>query len=439
MKVTPKSRDPINFGQIGNKGLQQLLEKTGRLPPVSLVIKPLSGGKNPLKNTNPLTLTKFLSYNFSSSILIPVDTFSFNFVAPDSKTPLSQIINCGDIVTLYGNNIALATGIIDQTDTEVDNEFGEKGMLNGRDLMSQLEDNDAITLDSAPIYANGTSVKNAVESLLDNTRIAGVVLQGAPTGSNWLLATEPCESKLAALQRFLEPLNCISWMSPEGKIVIGRPNMGQRASGKLVLNKEARKANVLSMKVIRSETRIPGAVCPVWSGQEDALHAVSKSQLLMNTAQGPSRLWKLDHRVIKTTVVSTPQGSDPQSFAQINGITVSNFNPNKSGGGPILNAYATRELARQNQQELIVQVMVPGHYNEQGDPYKVDTVYTIDFDRGDVLENMYLFQTDYSLTLEGGQRTSLYFCRLGTIVADIIAPGRSNSAGISTTTGGQVA
>lgn len=418
MKILPNSQDAVSYGKTGAQGLQNMLASTGRFPPVGLIVKPLDGGKE-------INLTRFLSYNFTSSILIPVDTFNFSYVAPDSPKATIEYIKDGDIVVLTANNQPLATGIIDNSDIEVDNEFGEKGELGGRDLLSQLEDNDAISLDSTPIYASGLSIEAAVNKLLTNTRIRGVRLRGAPSGSKWLLATEPGESKLAALQRFLEPLNCLAWMDPDGYVVIGKPNMAQDPIGRLILSKSKRKSNVLSMKAARSSTRIPGAIVPVWSAQEDALNFVSKSQALLNGAPGPSRLYKLGHRVIKTVVVSTPQGADPQSLSQINGIAVANYSGNTGGGGPILNAYAKREMARANQQELIVQCVVPGHYNNLGEPFKVDTVYAIEFDRANVFENMYLFQVDYSLSLDKGQVTSLFFCKLGTIVSDVVAPGSS--------------
>ncbi len=94
----------------------------------------------------------------------------------------------------------------------------------------------------------------------------------------------------------------------------------------------------------------------------------------------------------------------------------------RAGGGNILQAYAKREIARRNVNEIIVQAVVPGHYNEEGEPYVTDTVYHVEYDRGGVDENMYLFQTDYGLNAERGQHTNLYFCRLGSIVADVRAP-----------------
>lgn len=412
--------DVATLSQIGGSAISRTIEKEGRFPSVSLIIKPLDatapsngvGGLVASLLGQSVSIERFLSYQFSASILVPVNSFSFQFVAPDGP-PLPDQVKEGDIAVISANDVTIATGIVDVVEVETDSETGEKGVVNGRDLMSQLEDQDAISLDSKPIWANSFTVVNAVRKLLDNTRITSVESRDVPS-STYLLATEPGESKLAALQRFLEPLNCVAWNGPDGRLIVGKPNMAQRATGRLILNREKRVSNVLSMRATRSSTSIPNAMVPVWIGQETTVDRVSPEQVLLNGAAGPSRLFRLGHRVPKSVVVSTPTATDPQGLSSINAL--------KAGGANLLQSYAKRELARRNVSELVVQVVVPGHFNELGEPFQVDTVYYIEYDRGNVYENMFLFQCDYELTESGGQRTNLWFCKLGTIVADTRAP-----------------
>jgi prophage tail gpP-like protein len=392
---------------VASGGVKKLVESTGRLPPVSLIATPLD-------NSGRLTLERFLTYKYSSSILIPVDTFEFTFVAPDDDQPFNKRVKDGDIVSLLGAGDALSTGIVDLVDLEVDDQFGEKVQINGRDLMGQFEDQDAISIDDKPIWANKLTIDGVARRLMENTRIRNVRVQDAPAKA-YLFATEPGESKLAALQRFLEPLNCLAWMDPDGTLVVGRPNMAQPALGRLYLSKTRRDSNVISMKATRNATSIPNIVLPIWSGQETVQDRVKAEQRLYNAAPGPTRLRKQGHRVPKCVVVSAPNGADAQELAGVNRIVV-------AGGSNILQAYAKREIARQNIKELLVQAVVPGHYNENGQPYRPDQVYKIEFDRGDVDENMYLYQVEYQLDESKGQRTVLFFCRLGTIVSDVRAP-----------------
>jgi prophage tail gpP-like protein len=386
--------------------LAEQLERNGRLPSIQLGIYPLEGGQ--------FIMDRFLHYKFSSSILKPCDQFSFTFAVPDDPFGFDRYVTEGDIVQLSANNVALSTGIIDQTELETDMNLGEKATINGRDLMSQYEDQDAISFVNKPIWGNAVSVEQAIRLLNESTRIPNeIILQDAPTRGDLLLATEPGEKKLSALQRFLEPLNCIAWMRGDGKIVVGKPNMAQAPKGTLILSKERRESNVTSMKVTRSSTHISNIVVPVWSGQEFVTERLPQ-QAMNNASGGPDRLRRLGHLVPKTVVVSTPQGSSPQDLASANAIK-------QTGTTNLLQAYAKREIARQNIQEKIVQVIAPGHYDENGEPFVVDSVYNIQYDRGNVSEKMYLYECDYEGG-EEGQHTILHFCKLGCIVADVRAP-----------------
>jgi len=137
-------------------GLKRLLGKDGRFPSVDLVLTPLGGNLD--GRPTQISLNRFLQYSFKSSIIIPVDTFSFSFVAPDDDTPANQLIKSGDIARLDANQITVSTGIIDSSDIEVTAESGEMVTITGRDLMGQYEDNDAISIDDTPIWKNSYTV-----------------------------------------------------------------------------------------------------------------------------------------------------------------------------------------------------------------------------------------------------------------------------------------
>lgn len=387
--------------------LQTTLDARGQFPDIVLQITSLETGKT-------LGLSNFLDYSFDSSLLVPVDTFNFTFVAPDDPLPFTNYFNEGDICQLYANGDIIATGLIDMIDIETDAEFGEKVQISGRDLMGQLEDHDAISLDSKPIYANNYTVSQVYKALSKDTRMRGLRVQNAPAKA-YIFATEPGESKLSALQRYMEPLNVVSWMDPDGTVVIGRPNMAQPPLQQWILNKEKRISNCLQMKVSRAAAQIPNIMVPIWSAQvTDPPAPILPEKAIQNASAGPARLLGLNHRLPKSVIVSNPQGTSAQELSSVNALTVA--------GSNILQAYAKRELARQNVKEMLVQITIPGHYNDDGSPVRMDTVYNINYDRGVVSENMYCYQVQYRLTLDGGQRTNLFFCKLGRIVSDVTAP-----------------
>jgi len=404
--IFPKD-DNQSFSQIGASGLEKQLQKTGRMPPVTIIIKPLTGGPS-------ITVDRFLSYTFSSSIIIPVDTFSFAFAAPDGP-PLTDAIQDGDIATLLANDIPICTGVIDVTETETDAEYGEKSTISGRDVMGQLEDQDAVSLTSKPIFAKSTSIQNGVKLICQDTKISRFDFRGVPSPSPApLLASEPGESKLSVLQRFLEPYNVVPWTGPSGELIVGKPNMRQQKAGNLILSKSDRSSNILSARVRRSSTNIANIVAAIWSGQEQLGARISPQQIIYNSAPGPTRLRKAGYLVPKAVVTSNVNATDPQGLSAINAV--------QAAGSQVIQAYAKREIARQNFGEIQFECVVPGHFNANGEPYMPDTVYNINYDRGSLFEDMYLYQVQYQLSLEQGQTTVLSFCRFGSIVADNVAP-----------------
>jgi prophage tail gpP-like protein len=397
----------------------------GQLPPISLVIQPRGpqpGTPLPAPLASPITINRFLSYKFQSSVLVPVDTLEFTTALPGDTAPIKSYINEGDTVILFANHQQIATGVIDKIDIEFDMNSGEKVTFSGRNLFAQLEDQDSISLDSVPIYAGNYTPTQVLKQLCKDTIIPGFVFQQAPV-KGYLFATEPGESKLQALTRYMEPLNCMAWMDPFGRIVFGRPNMAQTAAGSIVLLKGQRQANVTSIRASYNSTSIPNIIVPIWSAQENVQSRISPEQCLYNKAKGPSDLRLKGYRLPKAVVVSLPSGDSPQELAGVNTLTT-NLQQSSSlaaGGSSLLQAYAKREIARANVRELHLQAVMAGHYNDSGNPYLIDSVYAVKFDRGSVNRNMYLYQVEYSMDPEQGQRTVLDFCNLGCIVSDVKA------------------
>lgn len=407
---------------VGVGKLRAIIAEKGKYPPVSLVIKSLK--KSTLKvdpkatiserlftqvGSDAIAIDDFQSYNFSSSILVPVDSFSFTWNSPNSA-PLPDTIEEGDIVQVQADGNTICTGIVDSTDVEIDEGSGEKCNIQGRDFMAQLEDQDAVTIENQKIYLRSTGVRSAVLKLIENTRIQDIDTTSAPTRADLLFGTEPGESKLAALQRFLEAINCVAFMDPTGTMVVGRPDMSQEALGILFVSREKRRSNVQSIKVTRSSSRIPNRIASVFTQQEGTQGQLPSNQIFQNKARKPNELYKLGHIVHRAVTISIPTGSDAST-----GDSVNKMNPES---GNFYQDHAAREFARGNIDELRVQVAVHGHYDDEARPFAPDTCWHIFSDRGKVDEKMYCYQVDYSYNLEQGQQTNLYFCRLGSIVAN---------------------
>lgn len=398
----------------GPGALNKLISLSGRMPPVSIRIDPINVERK------TIYIDRFLSYKFDSSVLVPVDTFEVVIAMPDSLDSFDTLVKEGDIITMFANGVPISVGIVDQTEIEVDSQFGEKITVTGRNLLAQLEDQDSVSTNAKQIYSSNYTVEQAVQNLIINTRIpTKIVLQNTPKKS-YFFATEPGEKKMQSLHRYLEPLNCLVYMNNRGQIVVGKPNFAQASKGTLKLMKSQRNSsNVNGMKVVRSSTHIPNVILPIWSGQESVQTAVGPQQAMYNSAEGPTRLRQAGHQVVRAVVVSNPDANKAQESTDI--IVSAQQPPNRAGASNLLQAYAKREVARENVHEVIVECQVaPGHYNEAAEPFVVDTVYHITFDRGNIDRDMYLYQVMYHGDLSG-QKTSLYFCNKNTIVSDVAA------------------
>jgi len=389
--------------------LAKTLDTKGRSPPVKLEVTPLDKGK-------PFTVDFFNSYHFSSNILVPVDAWSFVFRPPMPKSNAdtwNKIVRPGDILQLTVNDQPVSTGFCTVPEISTDDD-GSVLHIEGHDMMGFLEGSDAVTPKSEIIYANSAKIREVLGKLIENTRIEkfGYEIQGVPTDVSSLFATQPGESKLAALQRFLEPLNAIAWTSPTGKLVVGRPDFSSDSQGSLgyrIMGSGVRLGNVLNMRIRDQSAQIPNSVIVVWTGNE-GLAAVQAQNERRNAAEGPSRLYKAGHTLFRCLPTSVPDANDVKDG-------LSELNRLIAQGGDYLASLAAREFARENTNELIVTCSVYGHLNEKGKPYVVNTCYDLVHDAAGLDEKMYLYSVDYDLSEDGGQVTHLSFCKLGTIVA----------------------
>lgn len=382
-----------------------------KLPPVIATIVPVSA-KTEGRAEDYYRISTLLEYSFESSILIPSSSFSFSFAAPDDPRPITEYISEGDMVVLSCNDQVIATGLVESIQMEVQMQLGERITVVGRDLIGQWEDHDAVTLGADPMRDGYYTLQEVFNQLKANTRISQLDVQGISRNITQLFATTPGESKMTALTRFLEPINCVAWMQPNGRMIIGRPAFDGPKAGDIICSKEKKNSNVLSINVTYAAGRIPNVVVPIYSGQDDLLSRAPQG-ILVNKARKPNLLYQRGHQVIKTAMTSIPEGNTVQDNAEIGKLEQAGGNVNT-----LVKQGALRFFARANVAEMIVQAVVPRHLNKDGVPYSIDSLYYVDFDRGGVQELMYLYEANYTLSEEQGQRTNLFFCRLGTIVAN---------------------
>lgn len=415
-----------SFDFAANTALSRQLGKTGRFPSLSIDIYPLD--YNTFTTgvvSQPVHVARFISYEFSSSIIIPVDTFKFTFCLPNIKGSLYREVKEGDIVIISANDKKLMRGYIESVDIEVTADGGEKVTVCGKDFLGYFEFQTAISIDDKPTYFEEITIKDVLSRLCHNTRIQekDIVIDYDP--GKLAFGTEIGESKLAALQRCVDPINILFWMENE-KLFVGKPDFAAESSGLIICNKEKRQSNVTNIRAKRESTTIPNIIIAAYSGQDQAQKTIKMEQRVINSAEGPLRLLRNGHRIPQLINFSFPNNSssNAETAEQLNVLKLMQTN--------MTVGYAAREFAKHNMKELVVEATVGGHYNEFGDPYIPNTVYDVDFDRGGVKESMYLHSVNYSMSEDGGQFTRLEFCRKYTciVASNTIAGSSSLAAGV---------
>lgn len=355
-------------------------------------------------------LTTFNSYSFEHSVLTPSSAFRFTAPGVDRATRLS--IRSGDLVELFvvnedGKKKQLATGFLDETDTHT-SPSNVEFVITGRTTLSQLIDNACIDAQNKIRHLQSVSLSKILEFLLENTRLPqSYAFNDLPTGA-FLFQTNPGETKMSALQRYLEFANCLVWSMPDGQVFIGKPNFSQDVSGQLILSADQRKSNVLDG---RSRRNTNTAIRQI----------VTQYQTLTKTDTAPYTINNNDPDMVslqgsyvgRSVFTTFSLGNADDTVNIIKGLNT-DFQIRTYS-----QAMSLRQVARENLNILEVEFVVKGHTNKKGDPYEIDQIYHVIYDDDAINENMYVYAVTYNLTMDHGLTTSLKLCRVGTtLVAD---------------------
>lgn len=357
----------------------------------------------------------FTSYEFDMNMLVPASAFRFTANGVSKEDRLA--IRSGDTSMLYARNVEgrefrLATGFIDETEFHLTAK-NKDYLLTGRDTLGQLIDNSAIDASNNIIHLAQASVASVANVLLQNTRMPKEVVQrNAPSGP-LLFQTNPGETKINALQRYLEYTNCLVWALPDGRMAIGKPNMSQSSADTLAIREsDPRFNNVLEIRVKRA----PALAIRTIAVQVQELGVTDPGQVTVANSDADVAL--LAKRGVGRSVY--------RLFSQGNGTdAVNQLNQVGGGGGlqSIGKGYALREIARDNIKTLEVTAVLRGHIDNAGNPYAYEKMYDVIVEDEDLQERMYCYACKYSYTKEQGPTTTLRLCRTNALVADV--PQRS--------------
>lgn len=359
------------------------------------------------------SLRTFTSYSFDRNILVPAS--AFRFTAPGVEKARRTAIRSGDNATLWainsvGKKIQIATGFVDETDTHI--VPGQVDyVITGRDTMGQLVDNDCVDAQNRVINTQDITLDGMLALLINSTRIPQGYNQGKtqniPNGT-LLFQTRGGETKISALQRYLDLTNCLLWSAPDGSLILGKPNFSQSLSGSITMSSSNPSQN--NALEARSRRNVNQTIRQIVSQLQTMEQVDASIYTKINNdkdvqAVAPALVGRSVYRVF-----SYGQGADAANTV----TAIGNQNGNPQGIGDQL---SLREIARENMRVLDVEVVIRGHLNSNDLPYNIDQIYSITIEDDDVNEDMYVYSCSYEMTIEHGMLTHLRLCRLGTICA----------------------
>jgi prophage tail gpP-like protein len=359
----------------------------------------------------PISLKNFTSYTFDRNILIPAAAFRFTAPSVD-KTERLQV-RSGDVASVWvpcPDNVKrqIATGIVDETDTHI-TPTNVEYLLTGRDMIGQMIDNAAVDSANNIINAENISLGKLVTFLIKGTRMPQEFVKTDDVPNLKLLFnTNPGETKINALQRYLEFTNCLVWTLPNGQLKIGKPNFTRNTDGVLILSaSDSSNNNMMEARVRRNLNQ--------------AIRQIV-SQLQSGGNINPTPFTKHNNDKDMKSVASANVGrSVYETFSYGSGMDAANTvtQVGNQSGNPrqIGDEYSLRKMAMDNMKVLDVEAVVRNHYNENFQPYDVDQIYSVQIEDEDLFEDMYVYSCSYELTLEHGMVTRMKLCRIGTICA----------------------
>lgn len=357
-----------------------------------------------------VSLRTFDSYNFDRNILTPAS--ALRFTAPGVDKDLRLSIRSGDTIQLFavnqnGDKLPIGTGFVDETDTHITPSSFDY-VISGRDTLGQLVDNATVDAQNKIVNTTNATLEWVMQFLLQNTRIPKAFIRQQMPNGPILFSTNPGETKINTLQRYLEFTNCLVWTQPNGQVVIGKPNFTQEKQGVLKMSFSNNKGNnLLEARVRRNLNQaIRQIVCQLSTlGQVDAgvytnFNHDQDMREVRASLVGRSVYRKFDY------------GSGEDSVNVVTQVGSQSGAPRKIG-----NEYSLRDIAKDNMKVLDVEAVVEGHINSAGLAYNIDQIYNVQIEDEDVDEDMYVYGCSYELTKEHGMITRLRLCRKGTITA----------------------
>lgn len=179
------------------------------------------------------------SYRIDSDLLTPADAWQVSLAAPRIALP-NSVKPGADVQVKVGNDTVMS-GRIDEVDYEVTKQQSTL-MLCGRDGAAVLVDC------SAPIFAaKQISLPAVIANIVKPLGITRVRVEASRSATYDKVHVDPCDTAWDVLTHAAEGSGLWPWFEPDGTLVVGGPDYSKPPVANLVLRRDGKGNNVLSL------------------------------------------------------------------------------------------------------------------------------------------------------------------------------------------------
>lgn len=178
-------------------------------------------------------------YEIDSDLMIPADAWSVSLGMSGGQMP-PDVVEGASVVVKVGSDTVL-TGYVDEISHSV-NKTTHTLTMSGRDLAADLLDC------SAPIFTRmQSSLKEIAAAILGEFKKTKIRIDANLTYALKKIAIQPCDSAWDALANAAEANGLWAWFEPDGTLVVGGPDYSSPIVATLMLRRDGRGNNVISM------------------------------------------------------------------------------------------------------------------------------------------------------------------------------------------------
>ncbi|KZE34185.1 phage baseplate assembly protein [Crenobacter luteus] len=188
--------------------------------------------------------SQWTRYEIDSDLLIPADAWRVDLGLPQGQFP--PVVTEGAAVQVRIGADTVLTGRIDDIEDAVD-KAGHTLTISGRDGAAVLTDC------SAPIFtAKQATLAEVVANVVKPLGISQIRIDAGKAATREKVNVEPGDTAWDTLVHAAEANGLWPWFEPDGTLVIGGPDYSKPPVASLVMKRDGRNNNLISLRRTRS-------------------------------------------------------------------------------------------------------------------------------------------------------------------------------------------